>query len=85
MDKYITLYCVNKYKTVMDKYITLYRVNTSKQLRDMELKNPIEYWRYLNSINCNKSQKEKPSLNDFYEHFKNINTTNDIDELIQIC
>ena len=69
-----------KYKTVMNKYITLYRVNKSKQLRDMESKNPKEYWRYLNSINCNKSQKEQPSLNDFYEHFKNINTTNDLDE-----
>ena len=69
----------------MDKYITLYRVNKSKQLKDMESKNPKEYWRYLNSKNCNKSQKEHPSLDDFYEHFRNINTTNDLDERIQIC
>ena len=64
----------------MNKYITLYRVNKSKQLSDMESKNPKEYWRYLNSINCNKSQKEQPSLIDFYEHFKNINKTNDVNE-----
>ncbi|MEW8548531.1 MAG: reverse transcriptase family protein [Candidatus Thiodiazotropha sp.] len=69
-----------QYKIVMNKYISRHRANKSKQLRDMQSKNPKEYWRYLNSINYNKRQKEQPSLNEFYEHFKNINTNNEADE-----
>ena len=38
----------------------------------MNSKNPKDYWKYLNSLN-EKSQKSKPSLNTFYEYFKNVN------------
>ena len=62
----------------MNKYIHLYKIDKAKKLRNMQNKNPKAYWKYLNSINKNISQTQEPTLDQFYEHFKNINeSTND--------
>ena len=46
------------------------------KLRAMQTKNPKDYWKYLKSLNT-KSNKEQPTLDSFYEHFKNINKSNE--------
>ena len=70
------------FKKVMNKYVSLYKIGKAKNLRNMQNKNPKEYWKYLNSINNNKTSNKKPTIEQFYEHYKNINEVeNDHDDL----
>ena len=59
----------------MNKYIQRHKIVDlkAKQLRNMQYKNPKEYWDFLNSINKNKTSEKQPTINQCYEHFKNIN------------
>ena len=59
----------------MNKYIRRHKIDKAKQLRNMQYKNPKEYWKFLNSINKNKKSEKQPTINQFFEHFKNINET----------
>lgn len=67
------------YKQTMNKYINLYKNEKTIKLRAMQTKNPKDYWKYLKSLNT-KSNKEQPTLDSFYEHFKNINKSNESKE-----
>lgn len=67
------------YKQTMNKYINLYKKEKTKKLRAMQSKNPKDYWKYLKSLNT-KSNKEQPTLDSFYEYFKNINKSNEPQE-----
>ena len=63
------------FKKIMNKYIRRHKIDKAKQLRNMQYKNPKEYWKFLNSINKNKKSEKQPTINQFFEHFKNINET----------
>lgn len=68
------------FKKVMNKYINLYKIDKAKKLRNMQTKSPKDYWKYLNSLNNNKTSKQHPTLDQFYEHFKNINEAVNYDD-----
>ena len=64
------------YKRTMDIFIKKHQNKTQVKLRNMntkKLKNSKEYWKYLNSFKPKKKNECSPTLEEFYEHFKNIN------------
>ncbi|MEW8548382.1 MAG: reverse transcriptase family protein, partial [Candidatus Thiodiazotropha sp.] len=61
------------FKKTMNKYIKRHKIDKSVRLRNMQSKNPKEYWRYLNSINRKISNTKQPTITEFYEYFKNVN------------
>ena len=65
-------------KNTLNNYINKHNKANESKLRNMHRKRPKEYWKFLNSLK-NKKQNEQPDLNEFYEHFKNINATSNID------
>ena len=62
----------------MNNYINKHNKGNESKLRNMHRKRPKEYWKFLNSLKT-KKPNEQPDLNEFYEHFKNINATSNID------
>ena len=56
----------------MNKYIAKHKKYTQNKLRNLESKNPKDYWKFINSLK-KKEPNNIPSLDDFYEHFKNLN------------
>ena len=71
------LYFFSKqYKKTMNKYIYKHRTAKINKLRTMQTKSPKDYWKYIKSLDKNKD-KNYPSLNSLYEHFKNINKSNE--------
>ena len=44
------------YKQTVHKYIRLHKVDKIKKLRNMQTKNPKEYWKYLNSLQQKPNQ-----------------------------
>jgi len=84
-----TKYCKNKtirnkenlkssskhYKRTMNRYINKYKFSKTNKLRDMHSKNPKHYWKYINSLKS-KSPTNMPSLDDFYDFFKDKNKNN---------
>ena len=48
--------------------------NTETKLRSLRSKSPKLYWNFLNNLSPKiKKNKESPSIEEFYEHFCNIN------------
>ena len=70
---YLSL-CSKEYKQTMNKYITQYKRSTQKKLRSLESKSPKQYWKFINSLK-QKSSKSAPSLEEFYNYFKLLNTS----------
>ena len=62
-----------QYKKVMNFYINKHKWKNANKLRQIHTRKPKEYWRYLNSISKNKSSEKSPSLQEFFEHFRNVN------------
>ena len=62
----------------MNKFIAKHRKQNENKLRSMQSKRPKEYWKFINSLKHRKSLNS-PSLNEFYEHFKNLNAASDDD------
>lgn len=63
------------YKRTMNKQINNHKKSMENKLRQMHCKNPKAYWKYLNSIKS-KTKTEMPNLNELYEYFKEMNSTN---------
>lgn len=61
------------YKGIMNKFINKYNKENESKLRNMQRKQPKDYWKYLNSLK-NKKNIEKPDLSVLYEHFKAMNS-----------
>ncbi|MEW8542872.1 MAG: reverse transcriptase family protein, partial [Candidatus Thiodiazotropha sp.] len=61
-----------EYKCTMNRYINKYKHNREYELRNMQSKNPKQYWKFLNSIK-EKSNTRCPPLDDFYEYFEKLN------------
>ena len=60
------------YKKTMNKFIRQYNKQKEKKLRNLQSKNPKEYWKFLNSLKTRHSLAG-PKLEEFYEHFKLLN------------
>ena len=65
-----------QYKQTMNRYIKMYKIDKTKKLRNMQTKNPKEYWKYLKNLKT-KNYNSQPSLNEFYDYFKTINKINE--------
>ncbi|MEW8548622.1 MAG: reverse transcriptase family protein [Candidatus Thiodiazotropha sp.] len=61
--------CSKQYKKTMNKYIAKQSKLTQNKLRNLQSKNPKQYWKFINSLK-EKSIKTTPTLEEFYEHFK---------------
>ena len=79
--EYLSL-CSKEYKKTMNKYIAQHKTSTQKKLRSLESKSPKQYWKFINSLK-QKTSKTVPTLEEFYNHFKLLNTSHeDSDEVI---
>ena len=67
------------YKNTMNTYINRHNKNNEEKLRNMHCKRPKDYWKILNSIK-NKTAKEMPDINSFYDHFQECNLPDDDSE-----
>ena len=65
------------YRRTMNFYIKKDRCENAIELRNLSHKDPKKYWQYLKNLDKKPNDKQTPSLNEFFEHFKNINL-NDI-------
>ena len=74
--------CSRQYKKTMNKFIAKHQKNQQKKLRNLHSKSPKLYWTFINSLR-HKTSANTPSLEEFYEHFKLINsaTTETDDDL----
>ena len=63
-----------QYKKKMHFYIDKFNHSKAKKLRSMHAKTPKQYWKFLNSLKSKTNDECAPSLNEFYKHFKNVNT-----------
>ena len=67
------------YKKTMHKYIHLHKTDKTNKSRNMHSNQPKDYWKYLNSLQQKKNNNQ-PCTDDFYEHFKLINLSNEAQE-----
>ena len=63
-----------EYKKVMNYHINKHTFKNANKLRQMHSAKPKECWRYLNS-NKTKSNAKIPPIQEFYNYYKNINTS----------
>ena len=64
-----------QYKKTMNMFIYKHRKHKINTLRTLHTKNPKDYWKYIKSLEKNKDLS-CPPLNSLYEHFRNINKSN---------
>lgn len=58
----------------MNFFISKDKLNEQNQLRNMNNTNPKQYWKYIKNLIPKQTVKQQPNLNEFYNHFENINT-----------
>ena len=63
------------YKNTMNKFINKHNKNNETRLRNMHNKRPKDYWKILNSVK-NRTTKEMPDAEIFYDYFKDCNLPN---------
>jgi len=63
-----------QYKRTMNYYIKERKQNFANKLRSMNDKNPKQYWSFLNKLKPKTKVNNTPTLQEFYNHFKEINT-----------
>ena len=61
------------YKKTMNKFIAKHRKQNENKLRNLQSKNPKQYWKFLNSLKQH-SKPSSPNLSEFYEYFKDLNS-----------
>ena len=68
-----------EYKRTMNDFISKTKLKNEQKLRIMSEKSPKNYWEFLNNIKPKHEKIETPSMEEFFEHFKrvNSNTIND--------
>jgi hypothetical protein len=69
-----------KYKNTINHYRNKYKHNNAKKLRTMHGKNPKQYWNFLKKLKPKTRNEESPSITEFSDFFKNINTNPHIDD-----
>ena len=65
-----------QYKKTINKYMFKHKIEKINKLRTMQTKNPKEYWKYIKSLDKSKNASYPP-LDSLYEHFRNINKSNE--------
>ena len=60
-------------KKTMNKCIAKHRKQNENKLRNLQSKNPKQYWKFLNSLKQH-SKPSSPNLSEFYEYFKDLNS-----------
>ena len=60
-------------KKTMNKFIAKHRKQNENKLRNLQSKNPKQYWKFLNSLKQH-SKPSSPNLSEFYEYFKDLNS-----------
>ena len=65
--------CSRQYKKTMNKLIAKHQKNQQKKLRNLQSKSPKLYWKFIKCLKY-KTSANTPSLEEFYEHFKLINS-----------
>ena len=68
------------YKRTIYQYVREYKHAQATKLRNMKTSNPKHYWNFLKKMKPKSKSTPSPTLNDFYEHFKNVNTAPDDDD-----
>ena len=62
----------------MNHYINKHTDNTTNKLRQMKSKDPKKHWKLLRkNKNRNNTKTSIPTINEFYQHFKNVNKNDD--------
>ena len=74
--------CSKHYKSTMNKFISKYNKQNEKKLRHLQSKSPKEYWKFIHSLKS-KTNINTPTLEEFYEHFKILNSNNEDDFQMQ--
>jgi hypothetical protein len=64
------------YKRTMNYYIKKQKQSNATKLRTLSDKNPKKYWKFLNGLKPKNTVTQSPSLQEFFEYFKIINTNN---------
>ena len=62
-----------QYKNIINFHVNNYRHNKAKKLRSMATKRPKHYWKFLNGLKRKARDNNGPTLNEFYDYYKNIN------------
>ena len=68
-----------QYKHIINYHIQNYKFDKAKKLRSMSTKRQY-YWKFLNGLKAKSRENNSPSLHDFYDYYKNINS-NDTDTM----
>ena len=61
----------------MNYFINKNKENNQKILRRLSTNNPKKYWKFLNSLKPKTKDAPSPSIEEFYNHFKNVNSNSD--------
>ena len=64
-----------QYKHTINFYVKNYKFNKAKKLRLMSSKRPKYYWKFLNGLKPKSRDDNSPTLHDFYDYYKNINSS----------
>ena len=67
-----------QYKRTISYHVKNYKFDKAKKLRLMSTKSPKYYWKFLNGLKPKSRENNSPSLHDFHDYYKNINS-NDTD------
>lgn len=62
----------------MNKFISKQNKQNEKKLRHLQSKNPKDYWKFINSLK-RKTSLTTPTLEEFHDHFKLLNSSNEDD------
>ena len=62
-----------QYKNTINFHVNNYRHNKAKKLRSMATKRPKHYCKFLNGLKRKAQDNNGPTLNEFYDYYKNIN------------
>ena len=68
-----------EYKNELTKYFQTFQTRFENGLRNTSKTDPKKFWGILNRID-RSSEKEKISIDNFYEYFKDLNNYNDIND-----
>ena len=60
----------------MDHFIKKERYNNQQKLRKLSENSPKQYWKFINKLKPNQKESIQPSIEEFYNHFQNINQSN---------
>jgi hypothetical protein len=58
----------------MNTFIQIHKTRNERKFRDLHSKQPKQFWKILNNINKQTDSQHTPNIQDFFEHFKEVNS-----------